>query len=97
MQNQTLVIKTPEEAKITLINVKNSDKNVLDQEIDEICVNAGFKLTKNTSTKDYIYYICHLGGKPRKIVDTLREREKSSKKCGTIFIIFRINNVRLPI
>ena len=80
MQNQTLVIKTAEKAKMALINVKNSDKNILYQEIDEIYVNAGFNLTKNTSTKDYIGFICHFGGKPRKVVDTLGERKNLQRK-----------------
>lgn len=82
-QNKSITLS--EEAQKAIQDLDCFTAANLDLELDEICVKNGFKLTKVTGSKLYLYYSCYMGGKVREIEASLKQREKKTKKCGKYF------------
>jgi len=79
------LIKTPQECIDEIKKKEWKDFQTLDIEVDQIVQSYGFKLSKKTGSKEYIYYICHLGDKSRTINQESRQRERQNSKCSNIF------------
>lgn len=83
-ENQSQTYTLSEAAIKAIEELECPEASNLDVELDKICVGQGFKLTKLNGSKQYLYYICHLGGKVRELESSEKQREKTSKKCGTL-------------
>lgn len=82
LAEQELSIITPEEVKKDILDLRNNNSQELDDLIDKICVKSGFRVSKYSGGKSYIYYSCHYGGRVREKMEDEKERDKKSKKLS---------------
>jgi len=79
-------VQTPQECINALTNSNWKDFETLDLEVDEIVQKYGFKLSKKTGSKQYLYYICFLAEESRTVSQQERLREREHTKCGKSLI-----------